>query len=233
MPRFAATHWSVILDGQRDPARARAALVDICHSYRRPVLSYIRAHGYREADAEDLTQEFFARLVERRWDSRADPARGRFRAFLLTALHRFLSNELASRRAGKRGGALQRVGLDEIELAAPGAQSPEQAFNHAWMVTLLEQATGRLEREARQAGREALYRRLAPYLVETPDPGEYRIAAAELDLKPNTVAVHVHRMRRRLGELIQEELARTVTDAGALDSELQALREIANADVLH
>lgn len=233
MPHFATTHWSVILDGQRDPAHARAALVEICRDYRLPVLSYLRTHGYRQADAEDLTQEFFARLVEQRWDGRADPSLGRFRAFLLTALRRFLSNELARDRAGRRGGTLQRVALDEVELSTPHAQSPEQAFNHAWMMTVVEHAAQRLEHEACRVGRQALYRRLAEYLVEPPDPAEYRGVADELGLKPNTVAVHVHRLRRRLRELIREELAETVSDTDALDAELQALREIAGTDVLH
>lgn len=232
MTRFATTHWSVILEGRHNPRRAREALDEICHNYRGPVLSYVRQHGYRDADAEDLTQEFFARLVEQRWDERADPARGRFRAYLLTALQRFLANQAESGRATKRGGDARRVALDERTAGAAGTQSPEQAFNRAWVMTVIDHAIHRLEREIRAAGRESLYRELAEYLVESPDSADYRRAAERLDLKPNTVAVHVHRLKQRLRQLIRDELASTVDSADDLDSELRALRRITGTDAL-
>lgn len=232
MARFATTHWSVILGSQHSPERAREALEEICRNYRGPVLSYVLQHGYGDADAEDLTQEFFARLVEQRWDARADPARGRFRAYLLTALQRFLANQAESARAGKRGGGAPQVALDEATARAPGSQSPEQAFNRSWVLTVIEHAVHRLEREIRAAGHESLYRELAEYLVESPDSADYRRAAERLDLKPNTVAVHVHRLRQRLRELIRDELANTVSSAEDLDGELQALRGITHTDAL-
>lgn len=232
MARFATTHWSVILEGQHSPQRAREALDEICRNYRGPVLSYVLQHGYIAADAEDLTQEFFARLVEQRWDARADPLRGRFRAYLLTALQRFLANQAASGRATKRGGGAQRVTLDEGTVRTPGTQSPEQAFNRAWVLTVIDHAVHRLEHEIHATGHESLYRELAEYLVESPDSADYRRAAERLDLKPNTVAVHVHRLRQRLRDLIRDELANTVGSAEDLDSELQALRRITSTDAL-
>lgn len=230
MARFVTTHWSMILEGRHDPHRAREALVEICASYRRPVLSYLRERGYAPADAEDLAQEFFARLVEQRWDLHADPGRGRFRSFLLTALHRFLANERAGRNACKRGGGQHQVGLDDVVLEAPASQTPEQAFDHAWAMTVLEHAGDRLEQEARAAGRETLFRALSDFLIEAPDESDYAHVAIQLDMKPNTVAQHVRRLRLRLRELIREELFQTVTDADGLDTELSALRRIVGAD---
>jgi RNA polymerase sigma-70 factor (ECF subfamily) len=203
--------------------------VEICDNYRGPVLSYLRQHGYAGADAEDLTQEFFARLIEQRWDTRADPTRGRFRSFLLTALHRFLANEQAGRHAEKRGGALRQIDLEDVSLEAPAEQSPECVFNRAWVLALMGHAATRLEQEARAAGREALYQRLADYLVESPDSADYAHIADSLGIKPNTVAMHVHRLRRRLRELMREELLQTVSDADGLDAELNALRDIINS----
>lgn len=233
MSRFVTTHWSLILDGRHDPQQARAALVEICDNYRDPVLSYLHQHGYVGADAEDLTQEFFARLVEQRWDTRADPARGRFRSFLLTALRRFLANELARQHSDKRGGALQQVDLEDVALEAPPEHSPEQSFNRAWVLVLMGHAAARLEQEARAAGREALYRQLAGYLAEAPDTADYARIAAQLGIRPNTVAVHVHRLRRRLRELIREELLQTVSDAEGFEAELSALRDIVGTGHLH
>ena len=233
MPRFMTTHWSLILDGRQQPQQAQEALVEICERYRQPVFGYLRQHGYGADDAEDLTQEFFTRLVQQRWDARADPSRGRFRTFLLTALQRFLSNELAQRKTSKRGGALQRVDIDDAQLEAPSEQSPEQAFNRAWVMTLMAQAVARLEQEARAAGREALYRQLEPYLIEPPDDADYASLAASLGMRTNTIAVHVHRLRRRLRELMREELLQTVSSADEVETEMSALREIVGADHLH
>ena len=140
MSQFATTRWSLILDARGAPEDARPALEEICRAYRGPVLSYVRRAGHAGADAEDLTQEFFARLLERRWDERADPARGRFRSFLLTALKRFLIDQHAARTAQKRGGALSHDddGLETI--AGPEALSPEAAFERAWAATVIERA---------------------------------------------------------------------------------------------
>lgn len=228
MSRFATTQWSVILRGHDGPDHARTALESICTHYRRPVLGYIREHGFTAADAEDLTQEFFARLLEQRWDTRADPGRGRFRAFLLTVLRNFLANEWEGRAAHKRGGRLTRVEFDESTLTATGSPSPEQVFNQLWMLTVIDRARRRLEGEARAADHFVLFQALAGFLAEAPDAHDYATVAAALDMKPNTVAVHVHRLRQRLRELIREELLETVSDAPSLDVELQALRDIAS-----
>jgi RNA polymerase sigma factor (sigma-70 family) len=232
LSHFDTTHWSVILEGRRGPDQARAALAEICSAYRRPVFAYLRGRGYAPTDADDLTQEFFARFVEHRWDQKADPQRGRFRSYLLSALHHFLSNQLASQRAYKRGGDLQRVALDDVAPAVADGESPEQAFNRNWMLTVLDHAMRRLEHEASALGKDAVFRRLADYLVEAPDAADYRQVAVELGMRANTVAVYVHRLRQRLRQLVREELARTVGDPADVEVELHALRDIAGTNVL-
>ena len=225
MSGFATTRWSLILDARTGPEAGRVALEQICRDYRQPVLSYVRRHGYSSADAEDLTQDFFARLLEQGWHARADPTLGRFRSYLLTALRRFLSDARDSAGAQKRGGGQVRVSADETfaTLAAPH-ESPEQAFTRHWMKTVVERATKKLEAEARAAGKQELYARLNGFLGETPDPSAYRELGEVLGMRPNTIAVGVHRMRQRLRALVQEELMHTVADAAALEEELRELR---------
>jgi RNA polymerase sigma-70 factor (ECF subfamily) len=232
LSHFDTTHWSVILEGRRGPDQGRAALSEICTAYRRPVFAYLRGRGYAPTDADDLTQEFFARFVEHRWDQKADPQRGRFRAYLLSALHHFLANQLASQHAYKRGGDLRRVDLDDVAPAVADGESPEQAFNRNWMLTVLDRAMRQLEHEASALGKDAVFQRLADYLVEAPDAADYRQVAAELGRRANTVAVYVHRLRQRLRQLVREELARTVGDPADVEAELHALRGIAGTNVL-
>ena len=210
MSGFATTRWSLILDARTGPEAGRVALEQICRDYRQPVLAYVKRHGYAPADAEDITQDFFARLLEQGWHARADPSRGRFRSYLLSALRHFLSDARDSAGAQKRGGNQLRVSADETfaTLAAPDSESPEQAFTRHWMKTVIERATHRLEKEAKAAGKQELYKEL----------GE------KIGMRPNTIAVGVHRMRQRLRELVREELLQTVSDAASLDEELRELR---------
>ena len=226
MTGFATTRWSLILDARTGPEAGRVALEQICRDYRHPVLAYVKRHGYAPADAEDITQDFFARLLEQGWHARADPSRGRFRSYMLSALRHFISDARDSAGAQKRGGGQQHVPADEsfATLAAPGSESPEQAFTRHWMKTVIQRATGKLEREARIAGKQELYRHLHGFLGEKPDPSVYRELGEKLGMRPNTIAVGVHRMRQRLRELVREELLQTVSDAASLDEELRELR---------
>lgn len=226
MTGFATTRWSLILDAKTGPEAGRVALEQICRDYRQPVLSFVKRHGYASADAEDLTQDFFARLLEQGWHARADPSLGRFRSYLLTALRRFLSDARDSAGAQKRGGGQLRVSTDETlaTLAAPGSESPEQAFTKHWMKTVVARAMHRLRAEALAAGKQELYEQLNGFLGETPDPSAYRELGERLGMRPNTIAVGVHRMRQRLRALVREELLQTVADATALDEELRELR---------
>lgn len=226
MSRFATTRWSLILDARTGPEAAREAMEEICRAYRSPVLAYVLRSGRAAPDAEDLTQEFFARLLERRWDEAADPARGRFRAFLLTALKRFLLDAQDAAQAQKRGGQQRQVDWEDAgdTFAAPSSQSPDLAFERAWAITVIERAYDRLREEAGRAGRQALFARLSPFLGEAAEAADYQRLGDELGLRPNTVAVSVHRLRLRLRELVREEIADQTEGPHAVESELRVLR---------
>ena len=222
---FTTTRWSVILQA-RQPETARGALETICGAYRGPVLTYLRRQGIAKDDAEDLAQEFFTRLLERRWDTRAEPARGRFRSFLLTALQHFVIDTRLTTGAQKRGGGQRRVDVEDAVdlLAAPESESPEQAFDRAWAMTVLERCYARLDAEARLAGKQDLYDRLRVYLAEPGEPADYRRLGEELGMRPNTIAVSVHRLRARLRDLVRDELADTIETEADLHAELRELR---------
>ena len=210
-----------------DEGERRLAWDALVSAYWRPVYKYLRARWRLSAEhAEDLTQEFFARFLERSWHATADPARGRFRNFLLTALRRFLMNAHATAGAQKRGGRLHQVEFDAatIALASPQAESPEQAFTRDWMRTVLERASDRLRNEAVAAGKADLFERLAGFIADPPDPSVYKTLGGELGIRANTLAVNVHRLRLRLRSLVRLELLQTVGDPDALDDELRELR---------
>jgi len=228
MSRFDTTRWSMVLRARGDAAENRAALEALCRAYRPPVLAYIRGRGFGGDAAEDLTQTFFARFLERASHADADPARGRFRAFLLTAVKRFLINAGEEAHAVKRGGRMHFESLDQEQEGqrdiASADETPEQAFERAWAFVVLDNAMRRLRAEAEQAGKRELFERLRDFLTEAPDEADYARAAEALNLRRNTLAVAVHRLRHRLREMVREELAETATGRDELDSELRELR---------
>lgn len=224
MGRFDTTRWSVVLQARGNPADARRALETLCRTYRPPVLAFVRSRGYRPDAAEDLTQAFFARFLERAWHSSADPARGRFRSFLLTALKRFLIDSNAEAGALKRGGAFRFETLDEAQDDGGMQETPEHVFEREWAHAMLDAAFARLRGEARSAGKLALFERLSEFLIEPPDDSDYERAAAELNLRRNTLAVAVHRLRHRLRELVRDEISQTISGRDEMQEELRALR---------
>jgi RNA polymerase sigma-70 factor (ECF subfamily) len=227
MSRFDTTRWSLVLRAQGSGGHARPALETLCRMYRPPVLAYIRGRGYPRDAAEDLTQSFFARFLERNGRVEADPARGRFRAFLLTAIKRFLINAGDESRAAKRGGHIQFESFDADADRADtcaGDGGPERAFERAWAMVVVDAAMLRLAEEAQLAEKRELFDQLRGFLTETPDDADYARVAAVTGLRRNTVAVAVHRLRHRLRELVRDELAQTTADRAALDVELHELR---------
>ena len=229
MPRFETTRWSVVARARGTTADARTALESLCRAYRPPVLAYIRARGYPIEAAEDLAQNFFERFLEDAYHAIADPARGRFRAFLLTALKRFLINSEAEARTLKRGGAARFDALLDNSQAAAGANmvddsTPEREFERGWIIALVDSALNRLRGEAESAGKGAVFEQLKEFLSEAPDDADYERAAAALGMRRNTVAVAVHRLRHRLRELVRDELMQTTTGGEELAAELQELR---------
>ena len=228
MTRFDTTRWSMVVRARGESRDARDALGSLCRAYRPPVVAYIRSRGYAGDAAEDLAQTFFERFLEDAYHTVADPARGRFRAFLLTALKRFLINADAEAHALKRGGGMR---MDVLADNAPSGSdwlinsaSPERAFERSWAIAVLDAAMRRLREEAEQAGKGELFDQLREFLTERPDEADYARAAAALNLRRNTLAVAVHRMRHRLRELVRQELAQTTACKDDLEAELRELR---------
>jgi DNA-directed RNA polymerase specialized sigma24 family protein len=228
MARFDTTHWSIVARARGDTRDARAALELLCRAYRPPVLAYIRGRGYSPDAAEDLAQTFFARFLEDAYHTVADPARGRFRAFLLTALKRFLINSDAEANALKRGGAVRMNALADDQASATDwiadSGSPEREFERGWALAILDAATRKLRGEAEQVGKREMFDILHEFLTERPDEEDYARAAAALNLRRNTLAVAVHRLRHRLRELVREEIAQTTMGQAELEAELRELR---------
>ncbi len=225
MASFETTRWSVVLRARGEPAQARVALEQLCRTYRPPVLAFVRRRGYAADAAEDLTQAFFTRFLERAWHSSADPERGRFRSFLLTALKRFLIDADAEAAALKRGGGLRFEMLeDDFAGAEHASDTPDIAFQREWARAVLKSAFARLRAEADQAGKGALFERLSEFLIERPDEADYARAADDLQMRRNTLAVAVHRLRHRLRDLVREELTQTTSNRAELEEELRSLR---------
>lgn len=227
---FVTTHWSVVLAaGRSDTARAQAALEKLCRAYWFPLYAYARRRGHSVEDAQDLTQEFFARVLEHHWLARADQAKGRFRTFLLTAMERFLANEWDKVRALKRGGGRKNIPiqLDTAEtrygVEPVDTHTPEQAFEYQWAVTLLDEVVGQLEAEFRAPDQADLFATLKPCLVGDRASQPYAELAAKLGMEEGTVKVTVHRLRQRYRQLLRAEIANTVESPAEVDAEMHHL----------
>lgn len=225
MSRFRTTRWSLIAAAREAPTRARPALEQLCRIYRPPVLAYLRRSYLGGEDAEDLAQAFFLHFIEHDGYARADPERGRFRALLLTSLRHFLDDRRAHARALRRGGAAVIGGIEPDTLASPD-ETPEQAFMRAWLGTVLGRALQRLRREWERAGRLEQFERLLPLLSEPAESAELRGIAEAAGIRPNTLAVQLHRLRQRLRQLVRLELSNTVDGRDALERELEELRHV-------
>ena len=212
-----------------DGPEARKALEALCGIYRPAVIAFVRRHGYSLADAEDMTQSFYADVIGRDFHARADPARGRFRSYLLTALRHFVARSRAHDDALKRGGQADHLSLGNddadghMDLADDG-ESPDEVFDRVWAVTVLHQAIDHLERETQLAGKGGLFHDLKAYLLEDPEGDDYARLAERLGMRPNTIAVAVHRLRRRLRAQVGIVLSETVEDPACADAELTHLK---------
>jgi len=228
---FGTTHWSVVLAAGHNDTRGFQALDALCRTYWRPLYFYVRRRGHDPSDAQDLTQEFFARLLQKQTVGLADPARGKFRAFLLTSLRHFLTNEWARAKAQKRGGGARHFSLDAGAAETRYGQeptdhtTPEKLFEREWFLTLLEAAVNRLKTEHERAGKAGQFAALRGSLT-----GESRQAygelAAQLQTSEDAVKMAVYRMRKRCGELLREEIAHTVSDPADIDGELRRLATV-------
>ncbi|HTY88399.1 MAG TPA: sigma-70 family RNA polymerase sigma factor [Candidatus Acidoferrum sp.] len=226
---FVTTRWSVVLTaGRSQTTHAQAALEQLCQTYWHPLYAYVRRRGYPPADAEDLTQAFFARLLERNAVAGVAPERGRFRSFLLASLNHFLSDEWDKARAQKRGGG-KVISLDlqsaETQLAGISAEqfTPEKAFEHRWAITLLEQVYQSLGAEYRAQGKDKLFDALRVTLAGNSQAAPYAELARQLGLTEGAVKVAVHRLRQRYRALLRDTIADTVSGPEEVEDELRYL----------
>jgi RNA polymerase sigma-70 factor (ECF subfamily) len=229
-PEFPTTHWSVVRKaGEISQTDVRAALERLCQDYWRPVYAFIRRSGTKPEEAEDLTQSFFAHLLENETFKRADRAKGRFRSFLLGSLNFYLSNERAAQQAQKRGGRRQILSLDDTEMEAiyvpelAHSVTPDKIFAREWAKTLVKLAQKRLEEECANKGDARLMAVLASGLSGEIASGAYAEWASSLGLKEGAVRVALHRLRRRYGELLRSEVAQTVSSPEEVDEEIRQI----------
>jgi RNA polymerase sigma-70 factor (ECF subfamily) len=229
-PRFLTTHWSIVVSAAASGSpHTRESLERLCELYWRPVYAYIRRRGLTADEAADLTQQFFTTFLEKNFVRAADPGRGRFRSFLLTAVKHFLCNEWDRARARKRGGGIVIVPLDvdkaehEFRHEPATVVTPERLFEYRWALTVLEGALEDLRLEQERAGKAAIFACLRPYLTGGQGDEDYGQAARTLQSTPGAVRVAVHRLRRRFRAILLEHVGRTVDDPSGIDAELRYL----------
>ena len=227
---FATTHWTVVLAaGRGDSPQANVALEELCRTYWYPLYAYVRRHGHSREDAEDLTQGFFARLLEKNYLEGITNDKGKFRAFLLVAFKRFLANEWDRANRQKRGGGVAPLSLDwqdaetRYQINPAHDLSPVKLYDRAWAVIVLERVITRLRNENSRDGKAGLYERLKPFLMLGKNEIPYPQAAATLKMSEGAVRVAVHRLRRRYRELLREEITQTLASPAQADEEMQAL----------
>lgn len=227
---FATTHWTAVLAaGCGHPGQAQAALEELCHTYWYPLYAYVRRQGHSREDAEDLTQGFFARLLEKNYLDGVTSEKGKFRSFLLMALKRFLANEWDRANRQKRGGGIQPLSLDwqdaetRYQINPAHDLSPDKLYDRAWAVVVLEHVIMRLQAESKAEGKAALYDQLKPFLMVGKGEIPYAEAAISMNMSEGAVRVAVHRFRRRYRELLRDEITQTLANPAHADEEMQAL----------
>lgn len=228
--RFPTTQWSLVRSAGDDSAEAAAALETLCATYWYPIFAYVRRRGHSPAEAEDLTQSFFTRVIEKRDLGHADPHRGRFRTFLLTACEHFLSNQLDRSSALKRGGGHTIVSIDlalaedRYHRSLRHDETPEQLFHRQWCVSLLTTVLDQVGQEYAESGRARLFERLRAFVALGATGDTHANAARDLDMSVDAVKVAVHRLRRRYRDALRERVAETVDSEEAVETELHDLR---------
>jgi RNA polymerase sigma factor (sigma-70 family) len=233
--RFNTTHWSVVLSaGQLHSRQTAEALEKLCRAYWQPIYFFARRKGHSDADAKDLTQQFFSTLLQRNDFAGLDPARGRFRTFLLVSFTNFLANEHDRASALKRGGGKTVVSLDTLSDeqvrqfdSSPNAQ-PGTAFDRHWAASILAQALFRLKTEFAGSGKAGQFELLRTYLTAEGATADYTAIAEKLGVAAASVPVLVHRFRQRYRELVRDEVAQTLSSPAELEEEMRHLFQVLN-----
>lgn len=228
--RFHTTRWSMVLAaGNSAHPDFRPSLESLCEIYWYPLYAYIRRRGCDADTAQDLAQGFFSNLLERGSLRIADPDRGRFRSFLLTSLKNYMTNEWDRERAQKRGGGREPIPLDldtaegRYQREPADDRAPDRYFARRWALALLDRTMERLRQEMGRSGGPERFERLSPFLTGDDAGTPYKRVAAELDMSESAVKVAIHRMRKRYGQLLREEVAQTVDDPSRVDEEIRYL----------
>jgi RNA polymerase sigma factor (sigma-70 family) len=229
--QFPTTRWTLVI-AAGDPRRneARSALVSLCENYWYPLYAYLRRRGYPADQAQDLTQEFFVRLLEGRYLDRADPEKGRFRSFLLSSLKFFAADEEDRQRAHKRGGGLVvplefSSGEERYQREPAHDETPERIFERRWALSVLDRVVERLRNEFVQHSRPEYFERLKVFLLGQSD-APYAALAGEMNTSEGALKVAIHRLRKRYRELFRQEIADTVADPADVESELRYLAAV-------
>jgi RNA polymerase sigma factor (sigma-70 family) len=229
--QFPTTRWSLVV-GAGDPHRqqARSALASLCENYWYPLYAYLRRRGYPADQAQDLTQEFFVRVLEGRYLDRANPEKGRFRSFLLTSLKFFVADEEDRQRARKRGGGAVlppefSSGEERYQREPAHYETPERIFERRWALSVLDRVVQKLREEFVQHGRPEHFERLKVFLLGRSD-APYAALAHQINTSEGALKVAIHRLRKRYRELFRQEIADTVADPGEVESELQFLAAV-------
>jgi RNA polymerase sigma-70 factor (ECF subfamily) len=215
---------------------ARLALERLCQTYWYPLYAFVRREGYSSHDAQDLTQEFFARLLEKQYLAQVNPGKGKFRSFLLAALRHFLSDQRDRAQARKRGGQAVFISLDQDQAEERYQQepreesTPEKIFERRWALAVLEQAQARLREEYQRTGKSEWHAQLKDYLTEELAAAACERLARHLQLSESAVRSALHRLRQRYAEVVREEIAHTVASPAEVDDELRYLIGIISAE---
>ena len=229
---FATTRWSVVLAAGADTSSpgVHQALATLCETYWYPLYGFLRSRGFSAEDAQDLTQAFFARLLEKHALRHADPSRGRFRSFLLASLKNFAANERDREIAGKRGGGAPMLSLEiesaegRFQMEPPTDETPERVFDRRWALTLLDRVMLRLQAEiTARSEKSSAFDRLKTYLTGDQPQLSYAETASELGMSEGAVKVAVHRLRKRFRDLVRDEIAHTVSSPAEIEDELRHL----------
>ena len=213
--QFATTQWSVVLAAGR---RGEEALAQLCAQYWSPVFAFVRRQGFQAEDAQDITQGFFTRLIEKGNLAAADQSRGRFRSFLLASCKNFIANEYDRANRLKRGGGAFMIPIDSASSEFAHDETPERVYDRQWCRTLLESALNDV-----RAGNERLFDRLRAFIVADDDAGSHAEAAADLGMTAGAVKVAVHRLRRRYREALRHRVADTVASPDDIEDEIRHL----------
>jgi RNA polymerase sigma-70 factor (ECF subfamily) len=226
--RFDTTQWSVVLAAQDgSPSQARQALATLCEAYWEPLYAFTRRRGYAAEEARDLTQGFFAQLLEKNYLASVRPSAGKLRSFLLVSLKHFLSNELDRAQALKRGGGVEPISLDaeaaesRYQIEAVDHLTPEKVFERRWALTVIDRVMARLRQEA--ADKVEHFDQLKVFLTGEEPLTPYRQVAERLRMSEGAVKMAVHRLRHRFGEVLRQEIAETVQGDAEVDLEIRHL----------